>query len=112
MLDLRTWVSNSSLLRWITLPSVFCLLIMLKMWGEQDINILMNIYIIDRNIPGLRGNGEWIDAYRNVNSCVEPSCLLMKLATEDLHRISKALADPQRHVILQQLAMTGTLNCS
>jgi len=23
--------------------------------GEQDINILMNIYIIDRNTPGLRG---------------------------------------------------------
>jgi len=46
---------------------------MLKIWGEQDINILMNIYIIDRNVLGLRGNGEWIDAYRNVNSFDEPS---------------------------------------
>src|SRR6266699_1956428 len=85
---------------------------MLKRWSEQDINILMNIYIIDQNIPGLRGSEQRIDAYRNVNSFVEPSWSLMKLATEEFDRISKALADPQRRAILQKLALTGKLNCS
>lgn len=38
--------------------------------------------------------------------------MVMKLATEEFDRISKALADPQRRAILQKLAMTGKLNCS
>src|SRR6266699_4179393 len=84
---------------------------MLKRWSEQDINILMNIYIIDQNIPGLRGSEQRIDAYRNVNSFVEPSWSLRKLATEEFDRISKALADPQRRAILQKL-VARRMNCS
>jgi len=37
---------------------------------------------------------------------------VMKLASEEFDRISKALADPQRRAILQKLASTGKLNCS
>jgi ArsR family transcriptional regulator len=37
---------------------------------------------------------------------------VMKLATEEFDRISKALADPQRREILQKLTVAAKLNCS
>jgi len=52
-----------------------------------------------------------IDAYRHVNTHAEASGLVMKLATEDFDKISKALADPQRREILQKL-VANRLNCS
>ncbi len=53
-----------------------------------------------------------IDAYRHVNTHAEHTRgAVMKLATEEFDRISKALADPQRREILQKL-VASRLNCS
>jgi ArsR family transcriptional regulator, arsenate/arsenite/antimonite-responsive transcriptional repressor len=54
---------------------------------------------------------EPIDTYRHVNTDAKASGIVMKLATEEFDKISKALADPQRREILQKL-VASRLNCT
>ena len=56
-------------------------------------------------------NFEPIDTYRHVNTHADTRDGVMKLATEEFDRISKALADPQRREILQKL-VARRMNCS